>query len=1021
MNIHFLLLPALCLSLFLTAEPLPIPQAGDSLQIRLHGALVRGEDKRVLMLEFPRWNGHWFTGTGFSPSYNKGGHRAILLDPDLSSTTLDILASIDGDAWVPGGPAAYRITWREKKNGIYQGTYTGSFRGSEITGTVEGRLILSPEILPGFSVARHGEHPRLLFKKSDLPALRKKAETGLGKRALADFPKSAVGLGVLYQLEEDPVYAERARTAVEAHMADNQSGSKMIRHRFWAYRLEQVALAYDLCYHAWPEDFREEVRAYILSIARRMYRQRGAWTEYMSWNPDAAYTAATLYSGLIGMLAVIDTPGEAPREPSPPPRELPPREPAKTPGDTPVAVSPFQNGEMPEVWAYSGPQSVEVFEAWRDANGDPDSLKDHVDSWRMLTREENVRGVVRNKYSGGRWAIEMNKASGTAFDSWNMIHARIEVEQPRTVRFDSQHGGTIQFLNGQWLNNGDIFRMEPGVYDLALACPIGRPNPWAGIFVRPRFEEQTPEQIETLLARKQRQYERDHLFWKQEKADWEALGQIGLDGFFLLQDAAFWFRRMEQNVFGRNGAQVGSTHALLMEGTALMSTVYRNTTGRPLAAANGLSRWLPGKLMALSFDGSGAATGQPFWGEPGFKSLGYQDKRDLARQVLAQHFPAIDPAYRSLALWYWRSLGDPLGGAAYPEADRLLEQGIAGGSYDSKSVYAFLHLPLDMEPRKPAETLPLTWQFPDSGRAIFRNRWRDHHDIVLQLTAQQRNGHVTFSKAGAFALRGLGHDWTFPNSYGMRGVGERMGETVVQTLHPAQNESGLGRVLDSEFRAEGSGRMRIDLSEVYRMRNPARKHGFADPYDRAGGPADPAAFADEAGAVAATRDLLVDFSGNAGVGMVLILHDRLEGVENPVWSWPLDLDVVTVKGGDDSINNHAAYQRSPATAKGVECGPNRFFVRKDGAILAGTFLQPETPTLQIETFSKRFDIPKNTQTRSYTCLTAAGGGEFLVLITLDPDDTPEPRVTRENGITRIQLGDAVYLLGDNGLRFGPAP
>jgi len=988
-------------------EPLPVPQSGDTLQIRLRGALQSGGQDRILMLEFPHWNGHWFTGTGYSPSYNKGSHRAILLNPDLEGGDLQILAHIDGDAWVGGGPAEYAIQWEKTESGTYEGTFEGQFRGRELSGSVTGTFLPAPDILPGFSEAERGEHPRLLFKRSDLEALRKKAETDFGKRALEQFPKSAVGLGVLYQLKQDPTYAERARAAVEAHMADLNSGSKMIRHRFWGYRLEQVAIAYDLCFDAWPEEFRNEVREYIYSIARRMYRQRGAWTEYMSWNPDAAYTAATIYSGLIGMLAVIDAPGPAPQQPVPPPKTLPVRAPLETVGDSPAAPSPFLNGEMPDVWAYSGPQSKEVFEAWKSANGTPGSLKEQVDSWRMLTKEEGVRGMIKNKYSGNRWTLEMNKASGTAFDSWNMIYARIDVKEARTVRFDSQHGGTVQFLNGAWINNGDIFRMEPGIYDLAVACPIGRPNPWAGIFVRPRFEEQTPEQVAKVLEGKQRRYEREQMFWKQKQADWEALGRVNLDGFFLLQDAAFWFRRMEEEVFGQNGAQVGSTHALLMEGTALMSTVYRNATGRPLGHANGVSRWMPAKLMALSFEKEDM-TAQAFWGQPDFNILSYQDKREIARLILAQHFPAVDPAYQQSVLWYWQRLGNPLAGARLPEADRLLNEGVAGGSYDSLPVYAFLYYPTDMEPRQPEEALPLSWEFPDSGRYIFRNRWQDREDIVLQLSAQQKDGHVAFSKAGAFALRGLGQDWTFPNKHGMRSVGERMGETVVQTLMPAQNSKGLGKVLMAERLEDGSGRVRMDLSDVYRMRKPRGKRRFMSPYDRAGGAPDPAAFTEADQPVKVTRDLLIDFSGNAGVPMVLIIRDQLQGVENPVWSWPLNLSMSTRKGGDDSINNQAPYSRRPGSASGIELQDRGFQLRKGGAVLSGTFLQEQAPELKVETFTKRFDVPKNTQTRSYTCLTAEGGNEFIAVLTLDQAQTPSPTVTRDEKGLLIKLGKAEY-------------
>lgn len=201
MKTPILLLASLFMCTFAWTDPLPITQTGDTLQIKLSGALRSSNQNRMLMLEFQRWNGRWFTGTGYSPSYNKGSHQAILLDMLAEvPNRIDILAHIDGDAWVGGGPAQYRIQWEPQSDGTFAGTFTGSFRGGEVTGIATGAFHPAAPALPAFTPASRGEHPRLLFKKRDLPALRQKAETAFGKRALETFPRSAVGLGVLYQL-----------------------------------------------------------------------------------------------------------------------------------------------------------------------------------------------------------------------------------------------------------------------------------------------------------------------------------------------------------------------------------------------------------------------------------------------------------------------------------------------------------------------------------------------------------------------------------------------------------------------------------------------------------------------------------------------------------------------------------------------------------------------------------------------------------------------------------------------------
>jgi len=251
----------------------------------------------------------------------------------------------------------------------------------------------------------------------------------------------------------------------------------------------------------------------------------------------------------------------------------------------------------------------------------------------------------------------------------------------------------------------------------------------------------------------------------------------------------------------------------------------------------------------------------------------------------------------------------------------------------------------------------------------------------------------------------------------MRGAGERMGEAVVQTLDPAQNSSGLGHVIEAELLADGSGRVRMDLSDVYRLRKKFKKKRFTSPYDRAGGAPSQEAFADELGSVAATRDVLIDYSGKAGVPMVMIVRDQLKGVESPVWSWPLGLNVVTRKGGDDSINNQAAYSRKPASSEGVSLTDRGFQIQKGEALLSGTFVQENLPELQVEEFSKRFDVPKNTQTRSYTCLTAEGGDEFLAVLTLDPKAAPEVKSKQTPEGLHISIGEAKYLVSSNSVGF----
>ncbi len=155
-----------------------------------------------------------------------------------------------------------------------------------------------PSPVPGFEEPAPGEHPRLFFRKSDLPALRERANTPEGKAILArlrvllghngealptqvntrhpvnirgasfeELPLGTFsighppGYGLLYVLTGEQKYADMARTCLE-WMFDRDERYTWTRPgaqlRLGALMLT-VAMAYDFCYDAWPEDFRLRV------------------------------------------------------------------------------------------------------------------------------------------------------------------------------------------------------------------------------------------------------------------------------------------------------------------------------------------------------------------------------------------------------------------------------------------------------------------------------------------------------------------------------------------------------------------------------------------------------------------------------------------------------------------------------------------------------------------------------------------------------------------------------------------
>ena len=145
-----------------------------------------------------------------------------------------------------------------------------------------------------FQSPRGDEHPRLLFRRDDLPALKKKAETPEGKailkrlRLLLDgkdgqtMPHSffkegqsgdhkpgvytmghVAGYGLLYQLTGDKQYAELGRQSFEKALEGERNWDSRYSFRTPGGPLRAgpslgwYALGYDLCHDGWNESTRE--------------------------------------------------------------------------------------------------------------------------------------------------------------------------------------------------------------------------------------------------------------------------------------------------------------------------------------------------------------------------------------------------------------------------------------------------------------------------------------------------------------------------------------------------------------------------------------------------------------------------------------------------------------------------------------------------------------------------------------------------------------------------------------------
>lgn len=233
-----------------------------------------------------------------------------------------------------GLPAAFTLRLEgERVHDFIVGTYRGAsaiqgketpiegyFRGNVRKGAFvaaeerDDRPWFAP--VPGFEEPAPGEHPRLFFRKDDVPELRRRAETPDGRRIVERLRRllngsdgrslptlynparkaydkdefkaapgaysisHAAGFGFLYQLTGEDLYADLARRCVEKAL----DGQRSFDDRYaWVApggelragpSVGWTAVAYDLCHDAWDEAFR---RRLALAIQDYADEEGGEW------------------------------------------------------------------------------------------------------------------------------------------------------------------------------------------------------------------------------------------------------------------------------------------------------------------------------------------------------------------------------------------------------------------------------------------------------------------------------------------------------------------------------------------------------------------------------------------------------------------------------------------------------------------------------------------------------------------------------------------------------------------------
>ena len=241
-----------------------------------------GPNKTPVELELMATDGTFESSAWASAyGYNLNQHTGTVSVAEAAGDKikLSVQLVVEQDPIAPQNFANYDITLVRGGDAL-SGSFTGSFNDRAVTGEVSG-VVGEPAVRPvqGHAPLVPGEHPRLIFRKSDLPELRRRMETPEGKAILSMMNERspvrrvsqvddrraswiAANWGVLHQLAGDTDAADRARRVlIDEVITKPMPGDRKDIHH--ATRLLGIALAYDLCYGAWDAEFRSLVAEYL--------------------------------------------------------------------------------------------------------------------------------------------------------------------------------------------------------------------------------------------------------------------------------------------------------------------------------------------------------------------------------------------------------------------------------------------------------------------------------------------------------------------------------------------------------------------------------------------------------------------------------------------------------------------------------------------------------------------------------------------------------------------------------------
>jgi len=222
-------------------------------------------------------------------------------------------------------------------------------------GAGEGKAKPWPAPVPDFKPPEPGEHPRLFFRRSELPKLRARAKTPEGKALIkrlrvllnggdgesmptaynpargkvsrdgsgptAKAPAGmytishTAGFGFLYQLTGNKKYADLGRQCMEKAFEEYRDRDRRysFKYPYGALRagpsLGWTAAGYDLCYDGWDEAFRKKVALAIQNYNEGRNMSLAELARGSRHRPASNHWGMQVGGGALAVLAIMNDPG----------------------------------------------------------------------------------------------------------------------------------------------------------------------------------------------------------------------------------------------------------------------------------------------------------------------------------------------------------------------------------------------------------------------------------------------------------------------------------------------------------------------------------------------------------------------------------------------------------------------------------------------------------------------------------------------------------------------------------------